>query len=64
LKGSMAPYLGHEPWVYTYVEEPVEYAISFIVLFAAKVLGWSIGVRAVAKERTPHELWEAYKRDR
>jgi hypothetical protein len=62
LRGYMGPYLGEAPWVYRYVEGPAEYAISFIVLFVAKVLGWLVGVRAVEKRRTPTELWDAYNR--
>ncbi|KAH7093174.1 hypothetical protein FB567DRAFT_514824 [Paraphoma chrysanthemicola] len=41
-------------------EGPLEYLVTVIVLFAAKILGWLFGVRAVERARTPNELWVAY----
>jgi hypothetical protein len=58
LRGSEWP----EPRIHRYMEGRLEYGMTFVVLFAAKVLGWLFGVRAVEQRRTPDELWEAYKR--
>jgi hypothetical protein len=30
-------------------------------LFAAKCVGWLMGVRAVEQSRTPDALWKAYR---
>ncbi|KAH3919196.1 hypothetical protein HBH56_030000 [Parastagonospora nodorum] len=51
-----------QKFAYRYVERSVEYFMTFVVLFAAKVLGWLIGIRAVEQRRTPGELWRAYNR--
>jgi hypothetical protein len=61
LRGVMGD-LGRLSYINRYVEGSVEYAVTFIVLFAAKVLGWLVGVRAVEKSRTPDKLWEAYRK--
>jgi hypothetical protein len=62
LRGILGPYLGVKPWVYQHVEGRLEYVMTFVVLFIAKLLGWLFGVRAVEQRRTPDELWETYKR--
>jgi hypothetical protein len=62
LRGMMRQFLGLGPWVCWHVGRRLEYAMTFVVLFAAKVLGWCIGVRAVEQRRTPDELWEAYNK--
>lgn len=54
--------LGTMSWINRYVEGWAEYTMTFAVLFAAKVLGWLMGVRAVEQSRTPDELWEACRR--
>jgi hypothetical protein len=55
--------VGGNEWAYGCVGRPLEYVMAFVVLFMAKTLGWVVGVRAVEKERTPSELWEAYRRN-
>jgi hypothetical protein len=62
LRGIMRQFLGLKPWVYRHFGWRLEYAMTFVVLFAAKILGWWTGVRAVEQRRTPDKLWEAYKR--
>ncbi|KAH8725036.1 hypothetical protein GQ44DRAFT_749777 [Phaeosphaeriaceae sp. PMI808] len=42
------------------VQRGAEYVVTFVVLFAAKVLGWMVGIYAVEKGRTPKELWDVY----
>ncbi|KAF1911082.1 hypothetical protein BDU57DRAFT_591161 [Ampelomyces quisqualis] len=56
------PVFGLRPWVFEFMEGPLEYVLSFLVLFTAKVLGWLVGVRAVEQGRTPSGLWEQYSR--
>ncbi|KAF2116424.1 hypothetical protein BDV96DRAFT_645744 [Lophiotrema nucula] len=41
-----------------------EYLASHLVLFLAGVLGRLVGVRAVVEERTPRELWDAWRREK
>jgi hypothetical protein len=62
LRGVVGAQSSMEQLAYRYLEEPAEYAMTLIVLFAAKMLGWLVGVRAVEQRRTPDELWKAYKR--
>jgi hypothetical protein len=38
-----------------------EYLMTIVVLFAAKCLGWLVGVRAVEQSRTPDALWKVYR---
>lgn len=42
------------------VQRTVEYIVTGTILFWASLAGKTFGVRAVNKERTPHELWIAY----
>jgi hypothetical protein len=58
LRGSSWP----EPRIRRYAEGRLECSMTFVVLFAAKVLGWLFSIRAVEQRRTPDKLWEAYKR--
>jgi hypothetical protein len=44
------------------LERGVEYAVSFLVLFVVGLVGRVLGVKAVAEERTPNELWTAWQR--
>ncbi|KAF2036478.1 hypothetical protein EK21DRAFT_95757 [Setomelanomma holmii] len=60
MRGLVRPWEGAGEWVFRCFEGLVEYVMTFVVLFAAKVLGWVIGVRAVERARTPVKLWEAY----
>jgi hypothetical protein len=59
---GMKGLVGGSEWAYGCVGRPLEYVMAFVVLLMAKTLGWVVGVRAVEKERTPSELWEAYRR--
>jgi hypothetical protein len=63
LRGTLGPQLGLKPWVYRYVEGPLEYVMTLSVLLSAKVLGWLIGVRAVEHKWTPEKLWISYRRN-
>lgn len=51
-----------QEFAYRYVERSIEYFMTFVLLFAAKVMGWLVGIRAVEQRRTPGELWKAYNR--
>jgi hypothetical protein len=62
-RGMLGPQLGVKPWVYRYVEGPLEYMITLFVLFSVKILGWLIGVRSVEHQWTPEKLWESYRRN-
>ncbi|KAH7384545.1 hypothetical protein BKA66DRAFT_511738 [Pyrenochaeta sp. MPI-SDFR-AT-0127] len=42
----------------------VEHVMTFMVLFAAKFVGTITGTRAIAQDRTPNDLWNAYKQTR
>jgi hypothetical protein len=46
------------------LERSVEYAVSFLGLFVVGLVGRVLGVKAVAEERTPNELWTAWQRER
>ncbi|RYZ89168.1 MAG: hypothetical protein EOP04_07555 [Proteobacteria bacterium] len=61
LRGSLSSSIGCEEWAFQYFEGPLEYVMAFGVLFAAKVLGVMVGVRAVEEARTPVALWDAYR---
>lgn len=44
------------------LERGVEYVVSFLVLFVVGLVGRVLGVKAVAEERTPIELWTAWQK--
>ncbi|KAH7396825.1 hypothetical protein DE146DRAFT_52261 [Phaeosphaeria sp. MPI-PUGE-AT-0046c] len=50
----MSAWVRLHPWM--------EYVVTFLVLFSAKVLGWLVGVRAVEEKRTPDAIWQAYRK--
>jgi hypothetical protein len=60
LADRLRPYLG-DP-LGGWLEKKSEHMMTFAVLFTAKVMAWILRVTAVTRERTPHDLWEAYKR--
>jgi hypothetical protein len=60
LTDRLGPYLG-DP-LGRWLEKKSEHMMTFAVLFTAKVMAWILRVTAVTRERTPHDLWEAYKR--
>ncbi|KAJ8113192.1 hypothetical protein OPT61_g4623 [Boeremia exigua] len=39
-----------------------EVAVSFLVVLVARLIGRVLGLRAVAQQRTPDALWEAYRK--
>jgi hypothetical protein len=60
LTNRLEPYLG-DP-LGRWLEKKSEHMMIFAVLFTAKVMAWILRVTAVTRERTPPDLWEAYKR--
>jgi hypothetical protein len=40
----------------------LEHLMTFVVLFMARAMAWALRVSAVTRERTPHGLWEAYRK--
>jgi hypothetical protein len=59
LRGLLQPQLGFK--IAGVIENVAEYIMTLMVLFAAKIVGWLVGVRAVEQGRTPDALWEAYR---
>ncbi|ORX95545.1 hypothetical protein BCR34DRAFT_498364 [Clohesyomyces aquaticus] len=43
------------------VQHGIEYAWTVFVLMVAAIIGWMIGLEAVSEDRTPRDLWEAWK---
>ena len=39
----------------------LEWLVAFVILGAARLIGWAVGVVAVERERTPLGLWDAYE---
>jgi hypothetical protein len=60
LTNRLEPYLGN--LLGRWLEKKSEHMMTFAVLFTAKVMAWILRVTAVTRERTPPDLWEAYKR--
>jgi hypothetical protein len=45
------------------LEHVLERVMTYVVLFAAVLLGKLVGLVAVSKDRTPKELWDAWRRE-
>jgi hypothetical protein len=58
----LMPYLGDT--LGRWLGENLEQLMTFALLFAARVVASILCVTAVTRERTPHDLWEAYEKSR
>jgi hypothetical protein len=63
MRDLLGPWFDNGDQGFRYLEGSLEYVMTFMVLFTAKMLGWLVGVRAVEPKRTPIALWEAYSKD-
>ena len=61
LAGRLGPYLGDT--LGDWAGKNLEQIMTFALLFTARVVASILRVTAVTRERTPHDLWEAFKRD-
>ncbi|KAF2468579.1 uncharacterized protein BDR25DRAFT_265334, partial [Lindgomyces ingoldianus] len=41
----------------------VEFGLTYLVLVIAAAVGWLVGFKAVGEERTPGDLWEAWRKE-
>jgi len=55
---------GNEAGLWLWLWQSVEFVMTFLVLFGASLVGRVLGVKAVVKERTPKELWDAWQKDK
>lgn len=51
-------------WMIGRLEWTLEVVMTYTALFLASVLGRLVGLEAVSKERTPKDLWEAWRREK
>ncbi|CAO2655743.1 Nn.00g045460.m01.CDS01 [Neocucurbitaria sp. VM-36] len=59
LRRFSTPFLGDD--LGTHLDHLIEYFITFAVLSVAKMLGKVTGTQSVSKQRTPDDLWQAYR---
>ncbi|KAJ4371226.1 hypothetical protein N0V83_004443 [Neocucurbitaria cava] len=62
LSAFSTPFLGND--VGAHFDHLLEYLITFAMLFVARTLARFTGIQSVSKERTPHDLWQAYRNSR